>query len=316
MDSSVEFENGNIKETIESIATAIDDKCIEVVGFYNNSKSSEKNVVVIYKFEEEQKEVVIPYVYRRTGMFVDKKEELVKLICESKDCFSSMSINQFKETIKKDLSRVFGERSDVTKPIFLKLLKNCGEWVSNKKFKNTNAQRRIQDLKEKGFTISTKYDKRTTYHMLLPFPQKQSVVYETISKEMRRKIFETLGGVNAYNGKNISISCLPDHKFPEIRWDSQTPKKNYNLGEKEIKDKFQLVPEDINQMKREICRECFQNGVRGKLNGINFFYEGTERWDNSIPKIGENAEKGCVGCFWYDMVKWRMCLNKIIEELK
>jgi len=39
--------------------------------------------------------------------------------------------------------------------------------------------------------------------------------------------------------------------------------------------------------KREVCRSCYQTGQRGVLHGINFFYAGSEYWDNDIPKRGE-----------------------------
>ena len=47
-----------------------------------------------------------------------------------------------------------------------------------------------------------------------------------------------------------------------------------------------------NQQKREVCRNCFQKGIRGTIYGINYFYEGTERWDPQIPTVGKAAEKG------------------------
>jgi len=34
---------------------------------------------------------------------------------------------------------------------------------------------------------------------------------------------------------------------------------------------------------------------------LPFFYEGNENWDPSIPIKGKSAEKGCVGCGWYDI---------------
>lgn len=48
--------------------------------------------------------------------------------------------------------------------------------------------------------------------------------------------------------------------------------------------------------------------------GIPFYYEGNENWDESIPKTGKDAEKGCVGCPWYDIKKWREELIKTLEK--
>ena len=39
----------------------------------------------------------------------------------------------------------------------------------------------------------------------------------------------------------------------------------------------------------------------------------TENWDSSIPKNGKSAEKGCIGCAWYDIERWR---QELIKKLK
>ena len=124
--------------------------------------------------------------------------------------------------------------------------------------------------------------------------------------------------INVYEcSKANKHGLLPDHKFPEIRWDEETRAENpEGMPESEIKEKFQLVDNQRNQQKREVCRKCFQTGKRGKLYGINFYYSGNENWDNEIPKIGKEAEKGCIGCGWYDIQKWRECLNELIENNK
>ena len=82
------------------------------------------------------------------------------------------------------------------------------------------------------------------------------------------------------------------------------------MTDDEIIQKFQLLDNHRNQHKREICRRCFQEGIRGTIYGIHYFYEGGENWDPSIPKVGKAAEKGCIGCPWYDIELWRKMLNK------
>jgi hypothetical protein len=47
---------------------------------------------------------------------------------------------------------------------------------------------------------------------------------------------------------------------------------------------------------------------------LKFFYSGDENWPTDIPRIGKEAEKGCVGCGWYDIQKWRDSLNELIEK--
>lgn len=85
------------------------------------------------------------------------------------------------------------------------------------------------------------------------------------------------------------------------------------MSEQEIRQKFQLMTNQRNEQKREVCRKCFQTGYRGILFGIPYFYAGNELWDESIPKTGKLAEQGCFGCPWYDIDAWR---KGLIEALK
>lgn len=66
-------------------------------------------------------------------------------------------------------------------------------------------------------------------------------------------------------------------------------------------------------MKKEACKKCFAEGLRQYPYGIKFYYQGSEKWDESIPCSGSDAEAGCVGCGWYDLLKWKEELNKKIN---
>ena len=103
---------------------------------------------------------------------------------------------------------------------------------------------------------------------------------------------------------------MPDHKFPEIRWGNDTKRDSLeNLKDHEIQEQFQLLSNQRNQQKREVCRQCYQTDKRGYPFGIKYYYQGVEVWDSNIPKIGKAAEAGCVGCGWYDLEEWRKSLN-------
>ena len=188
--------------------------------------------------------------------------------------------------------------------------------------RNPNPQRRIQDLKEFGYTIATdlaRYcpncNKNTSQRILLPIPRGGNTGngYETWTPALRKRIISILDSFDVYEYVNTP-HCLPDHKFSEIRWDDETKAENPDtMTEEEIKNKFQLMTNQRNQQKREVCRNCYQTGKRGIIFGIPFFYEGGPDWDNSIPKKGKDAERGCVGCPWYDIKKWREELLKRIK---
>ena len=138
--------------------------------------------------------------------------------------------------------------------------------------------------------------------------------YETWSPTLRKRIIRVLGGFDVYECVT-SPHCLPDHKFSEIRWDDDTKAENPDtMTDEEIRQKFQLMTNQRNQQKREVCRTCFQTGKRGVAYGIPYFYEGTEDWDSSIPTKGKEAECGCIGCAWYDLAEWRKHLLGELEE--
>ena len=81
-----------------------------------------------------------------------------------------------------------------------------------------------------GYTIATDTNrfceqcgKRRTFLILVPLPRGGLSGYEIWSQALREKIVKVLGSYDAYEGKTVkSESLLPDHKFPEIRWNLET----------------------------------------------------------------------------------------------
>lgn len=315
LNKTIEFNEGKEKATAEEITNMVNEKSVRVTGFFDHTKASERYVVILVDSDGGTREWCVPYFYRRTNLFIDTKEDLSDYIRLRLPKLCAASVKAYKEKTIKTAKTVIGRASDVTWPIFRKLLDSCGEWVWNKEFDgNSNPQRRIQAIKEFGYTLATKMEGRKTYHQLLPFDRVVAPTYETIAPRVRKMIFKALGGVDAFSGGAAALSVLPDHKFPEIRWEASTPESNECLTESEIRDKFQLIPERVNQMKREVCRKCFQTGRRGKLLGIDFFYHKGDKWPDGVPPVGAAARVGCVGCFWYDMAEWRKRLNELIRR--
>lgn len=189
---------------------------------------------------------------------------------------------------------------------------------------NPNFARRIQDIKECGYTVSTHINyhcpvcnnSRSTRLLLLPINRVERAGngYETWSPALRARIIRMLGGIDVYEN-TPSKNCLPDHKFSEIRWDNDTKSENpASMTDQEIKDKFQLLSNQRNQQKREVCRNCFQTGNRGTIYGISYFYEGEATWNPQIPSKGKSAEQGCIGCPWYDIARWRKELHSLLKN--
>ena len=286
-----------------------------------HAKASEKYIDAIFLYDKSPEyDCTIPIEYRRTGTEITD-ENIDSYLEEVYEKIDPVNWEQWRNEQKQFwLSK---PKADVTKG-FYDVLEKDFLWhcVSCELPPNRNPQRRIQDLKESGYTISTKPKKmcricnrKTTHILLLPLPRGGITGYENWSKELRNRIIKTLEIYDAFEAKvTKKDGLLPDHKFPEIRWDEKTKRQSLeNLSETEIKNDFQLLTNQRNQQKREICRTCYQTGKRGMIYGIPYFYRGSIDWDKNIPQRGKEAEKGCVGCAWYDIERWR---QELIKRLK
>ena len=170
-----------------------------------------------------------------------------------------------------------------------------------------------------GWTIaSVQYNKKKTTTTLLPFEKYNTWQYESFTPQFKARVIRLLKNRNAFEAWiEPTGSLIPDHKFSEIRWTPDTAEKNENdMPEEDVKTKFQLLSNQRNQQKREVCRKCKQTGLRGSIYGIKYYYSGNEKWDPSIPEVGKDAEAGCVGCPWYDIQKWRDSLQQLIDGKK
>lgn len=253
----------------------------------------------------------VPYLYRRTNINLKTNEELMEYLVTIKRCFTEENMSKWRREVGQPYLKAH-PKAFVTNEFFKKLM----SFMEEEKFvPTTNPQRRLQFLKDAGFTIAIlpkrASDGKSSVSIMLPLPQYHEIVYETISQEFKKRVKRLLGGIDAYenvakSGKHLVI----DHKFSEIRWDDDTSEDNtMSMTDEEIIRKFQLLDNQRNLQKREVCRQCLKTKMRGTIFGIKYFYKGTEHWDMSIPEKGKEAEKGCEGCPWYDIEEWRREIN-------
>lgn len=307
----------NLQEIINKV-----DQDIEVTSFREHTKASEKYIDVTFK---ENGTTIwsgsIPYYYRRTGLFIESEHELIKYLNDLKEFFTKETINKFiiQETTRWN-SEMKGK--ETTKEFFDKLLNMNWNSVKHDLPNNPNWARRIQDIKEFGYTLATNTNmihsgsgEKATHIMLVPIPKGGTTGYEIMSPKFKKRALKALDYINAFESKKtMANSLIPDHKFPEIRWDENTKEENETLNDEEIIIKFQLLDNQRNLQKREVCRKCFQSNQRGDIYGIEYYYSGSKDWPNNVPKVGKEAEKGCVGCGWYDIQQWRNSLKKLLIE--
>lgn len=295
-------------------------KGISVIGFLQNTKASDYFVEVSFLFENGFRwRAVVPYVYRRSNLNLRTEQEICDYLVSIKSFFSEESMREWREREwAKWLS--FKKKSKSPDELvtieFFKVLLSFKEEVDGFP-SNTNPQRRLQDLKDQGYTISIyPIGNRRWGKMLLPLPLNARMEYESFTPQFKSRVIRLFDGVNAYEArKTAEKSLIPDHKFSEIRWDDSTKGDNpMAMTDEEIVSKFQLLDNQRNQQKREVCRNCFQTGERGQIYGIDFYSSGGPVWDDSIPKVGKEAEQGCVGCPWYDILEWRREINSRLKD--
>lgn len=302
--------------------TPNDKICISKKNRRTHPKASEKYVDVTISYSDGSSlETSIPIEYRRTGTDI-QPDEIDEYLHKVADEINPLNWKGWRKN--QNLFWKGKSRAGVTKGFFDVLSKEFTWFCVGCDYPaNPNWARRIQDLKEFGYTIATdtnkscsRCKKNTTHQILLPIKRGGITGYETWSSETRDKIIRTLASYDSYEArKGRKENLLPDHKFPEIRWDESTRRESLeSLTKEEMKRDFQLLTNQRNQQKREVCRNCYQTGIRGIVYGIPFYYEGDERWDTRYPTKGKEAEQGCVGCGWYDLEHWRKKLTEKISS--
>ncbi len=297
--------------------TELNSEKITVHSFWSHSKASEKYLDVTFSYPKHKCNFGIPIEYRRTGLLLETADKI-------KDYLSTAYIYcdpaNWKKWKKEQIDFWASKPgANVTRPFFDAML--TFEWTCKEcQFpKNGNYASRTRAIKEFGFTLATKTmqcakkcGKKTVHLQMLPIPRQNVFGYETWSPKLRKHIVSVLGNYDAFEGRKVNAdSLLPDHKFSEIRWDLNTKRSSLEaLEDQDIKRDFQLMNNQRNLQKRMVCLACDQSGDRGYPFGIKYFYEGNARWPDNVPRRGKAAEKGCVGCGWYDLEKWRQSLVK------
>lgn len=299
---------------IEKLQLLLNDCNIKVSEFIENNKASEAYIRTTFVQEEGfEWKTVVPYIDRRAGLNISTEEELARHLQSIKCYFSEDAMKKWK---RQELKRgLIG--GSVTSKFFKVLLSFKEEY--ERLPRNPNSARRIQDIKDAGYTLASvpRGKGRLGYNrILLPLPLHTETDYECFTPQFKARVIRLLQERNAFEARVTAKKALiPDHKFSEVRWDNNTKEENsMDMTDEEIIQKFQLLDNQRNQQKREVCRQCFQNGKRGTIYGIEFFYRGNENWDRTIPAKGKVAEKGCIGCPWYDIEEWRRQLNKFLKK--
>jgi len=153
--------------------------------------------------------------------------------------------------------------------------------------------------------------KTTSHRKLKTLELLENVSIRTqITSKIAKKVKDLYQNEEAVLLRKLSPRELEiDHRFPQIRWNSNED-KNDNLSDDALKAKFILLNRNNNLWKSRQCERCVKTGQRGNFPGIYFWYEGDKIWQGN----SKSDKNGCIGCFWYDPYKWREELNKLINS--
>ena len=195
-----------------------------------NTKASEVYVDVIFTYGDYSWAGYDPIEYRRTGISIDF-EDKEKLYPYLNSVYVQMKPNKM-DAWKKNQEEFWKTKpgATTTKEFFDTLAEGGWKCGACEMPRNPNPQRRIQDLKEFGYTIATDLSRycphcgrNTSQRILLPIIRggNEGNGYETWSPALRKRIVQVLGNIDVYEDV-YSPHCLPDHKFSEIRWDDNT----------------------------------------------------------------------------------------------
>lgn len=148
---------------------------------------------------------------------------------------------------------------------------------------------------------------------------KTSTAASSLPEELQKQILSHYSYTDSIEGrKRPADELVIDHRLPIVRRGSVEDKNPKTMEPEAIEKKFQLLKKDSsgnhNLLKSRACEECKRTGKRGYPMRIKFYYEGDENWPPDCPTEGPGAERGCIGCGWYDYEAWITALNKAIEE--
>lgn len=282
------------------------------------SKMTDKFVNVIFEYENYVWDGVLPLKGKHQGYDVSLNEINEKI----EDYYNKLAPkkrNTWAEVAKKR----WRNQTDQTYKVFEALL--SGEWECKVcgpvQQVNPQSSARIKAIKKEGYFVATKTKlctncNKNTYHDILvmtdiKMEQAKLELRKPISKKLDTNIYKVLGKKESvFEQSRPRKELIIDHKFPSQRWINPETDNNDEMTDEQIKNKFQLLDNQTNLLKSRICDNCVQEGIRGSFMGIRWYYEGSEKWEGASL----DDEKGCVGCPWYDIVKWKNELRVKIKD--
>lgn len=192
---------------------------------------------------------------------------------------------------------------------------NVGNWTCAVHPTDSNQPAAIfREVKKLGYEFEEQLPGRWAKRMYCPKCNKKTTHYKLLNSEplltiqtrlrideiTRNHILELFDNRDAFTSATITSTPEIDHKIPWTRLDNDIDATI--LSEDEIKEHFQLLTREHNLLKDRACSKCRTTNIRTPFLEIPFWYQ------------GDSSYKGtCIGCGWYDGVKWREEISKHLK---
>jgi hypothetical protein len=180
---------------------------------------------------------------------------------------------------------------------------------------NPQPAARLRALRKIGYTIISKRiscptcRKKTMHDLLVLLPRAWhgqpthgNELRAPMSDSLKDRIKKVLGRREAFfDVTRAKEELLIDHKFPSQRWRKPESLNPDDMPNDEIRRRFQLLTHQTNMLKSRACDKCVRTGIRATFVGLRWYYIGDGKWRGKT----RYDEKGCIGCPWYDLQRWR-----------
>lgn len=300
-------------------------KDIKINTLFQIEKMEDLYLLVRFKYKKMIWNGAIPIRAKYQGVNIPLTSEDVEEWV--KECYAELSPekyilwqeeqnNYWKNKSSEDTQLVF-EALNGTESTTKWLCRKCGPVPQV----NPQPGARIRSLRQMGYHIATlnmqcsSCGKKQYFDLLIRLPRHAADNQKriAISKSLRTKILSTLPNIDCvFDNPLDKKACVIDHKFPSSRWVNGETLNHTSMTEEQIRSKFQILSNQTNLQKERYCQKCVLENIRGNFFGIEWYYKGDSQWRGS----SKADEKGCIGCPWYDVMKWKVEFNKILDTIK
>jgi len=300
-------------------------KDIRINGLFKIDKMEDIYLTVRFKYQRVVWNGAVPIVAKYQGVNIPLTDEDVNEWVET--CYSALDPTKFKVWQNAQEQFWQNKKSEDTQLVFdaLNGSDDTTKWLCRKcgPVPEVNPQpgARIRSLKQMGYHIATmklecsSCGKKQYFDLLIRLPRHAADNQKrfTISQALRARILGIIPNVDCAFGSPLDEkACIIDHKFPSSRWVNGETINHTTMTEEEIRNKFQILSNQTNLQKERYCQRCVTKGIRGDFFGIEWYYQGNNQWQGS----SKADEKGCVGCPWYDIERWKSEFNRRLLEIE